>query len=187
MAKKSNTIKLGRQKTVFSGQIFSIKQRTVMFADGKKGIYEFCERPDSVSVLALNKKNELLLINEYRFGYQRNVWFLPGGRVDEDGDTPRRAATRELRQEGGYRAKKMKLFRRGNPSNTLLWKIHIFMAKNLLSDPLPLDRGEHIEATKFVPLARAAQMAIDGTIENEFISYNILRFEYLFRQGKIKW
>ena len=180
-------LKLGSVKKVFQGKIFNIKQREVTFSDGKKDIYEFCERPASVSILALNEKNELLLINEYRFGYKKNVWFLPGGRVDELGDTPRKAAMRELRQEGGYRAKKMKQIRKSSPSNTLLWDIYIFVAKDLVIDPLPLDRGEEINDKKFVPLKKAVQMAKDGTIENEFISYSIIRFEYMLRKGEFKW
>ncbi|MBD3311338.1 MAG: NUDIX domain-containing protein [Candidatus Magasanikbacteria bacterium] len=179
-------IKLGPIKTKHEGKIFSIKQREVFFPDGEKDTYEFCERPASVSVLALNEKKELLLINEYRFGYRRNVWFLPGGRMDEPGDTPRKAAMRELQQEGGFKAKKLKQIRKNSPSNTLMWDIYIFVATDLVHDPLPLDKGEEVSEIKFVPLKKAAQMAVDGTIENEFISYNIIRFEYMLRKGEFK-
>src|SRR3989338_6885305 len=106
--KKSERPVFGPITTVFKGSIFTIKRQPVTFPDGHTTEYEYCERPASVSILAFNDKNELLMIKEYRHGYKKNVWFLPSGRMDHVGDTPKRAAIRELREEGGYRPKKIK-------------------------------------------------------------------------------
>lgn len=179
-------IKFGRAKVVFRGKIFSILQQPVVLPNGERAWFEYCRRPASVSVLAFNNKNELLLIKEWRAGYKRNVWFLPSGRADHKGDTPKRAAGRELREETGYRAKFLRLVHKKSPSNTLLWDIFLFAAKNLTWDPLPKDPGEHISA-HFVPLKTAVRMALDGTIDNEFISYNIIRFNEILKRKEFKW
>lgn len=179
-------IKFGKLKTVFRGKVFSIKQCDVILPDGAKTVFEYCERPASVSTLAFNEKNELLMIKERRAGYDHNVWFLPGGRMDHRGDTPLEAARRELREETGYNAKKMKLIQKKSPASTLIWDIYLFAAKNLTWDPLPKDLSEVTEPV-FVPFKKAVQMALDGTIENEFISYNIIRFNELLKNGKFKW
>ncbi|MBU0546509.1 NUDIX hydrolase, partial [Patescibacteria group bacterium] len=149
-------------------------------------IFEYCERFPSVSVLAFNDKGELLMIKEYRHGYKKNVWFLPGGRVDKLGDTPRKAIIREMREESGYRAKKLELLFTKSPSNTLLWDIYVFVAKDLVYDPLPQEDGEDSKAV-FVPFEKAVQMALDGTIDNEFISYNIIRLNYMLEHEELKW
>lgn len=179
-------LKLGKIREVYKGKIFNIKERSVTYSDGCTDIFEFCERPPSVSILAFNEKGQLLMIREYRHGYQDNVWFLPGGRMDEDGDTPEIAAIRELREEAGYRPQTIKLIKKKSPSNTLLWDIFIFAAKDLVHDPLPHDKGEVIEPV-FVPFEKAVQMAHDGTIDNEFISYNIIRFNYMLKHGEFEW
>ncbi|MBU0596795.1 NUDIX hydrolase [Patescibacteria group bacterium] len=179
-------IKLGKAKTIYTGKIFTIKERDVKFSDGSTGVYEFCDRPDSVSVLAFNNKNELLMIKERRVGYNHNVWFLPGGRIDQAGDTPQKAIVREMREEAGYRPGTLKLIHKKSPSSTLLWNIYIFVAKDLVHDPLPLEKGEYTEPY-FVPMKKALQMALDGSIENEFISYNIIRFDYMQKNGQFKW
>jgi len=179
-------LKLGPEKTVYKGEIFTIKQRLVTHSDGKTEQYEYCERPASVSILAFNTKGELLMIKERRRGFKHNVWFLPGGRVDATDKNPRQAAQREFREETGFRAKKLKLLHKKTPSNTLLWDIYIYLAKDLVMDPLSKDPGEEIE-TIFVPFSKAVQMAKDGTIDNEFISYNILRLDYLKKHKKINW
>jgi 8-oxo-dGTP pyrophosphatase MutT (NUDIX family) len=176
----------GPMKTVFSGNIFHIKRRPVTFPDGTSMEYEYCERPASVSILAFSDKNELLMIKEYRHGYRKDVWFLPSGRVDHPGDTPRKAAIRELREEGGYRPKTIQLIHKKSPSNTLLWDIYIFAAKDLVLDPLPGDKEEQIEPV-FVPFKKAVQMAKDGTILDEFISYNIIRFDHMMKHGQFRF
>lgn len=185
-AAPTNMPKLGPEKIVYTGNIFTIKQREVTFDSGQKQIYEYCERPPSVSVLAFNKQGKLLMIKEKRRGYKKNVWFLPGGRADKKEETTRKAAQRELREETGYRAKKMKLLHKKTPSNTLLWDIYIYVAKDLVLDPLPQDLGEEIEPI-FVSFKKAVQMAKDGTIDNEFISYNIIRLDYMIKHKQFIW
>lgn len=179
-------IALGPMETVYKGDIFTIFHRNITLPDGKTLVYEYCERPTSVSVLAFNEKNELLLIREHRHGYKKNVWFLPSGRADHPNDTPRKAAIRELREEGGYRPKTIKFIHKKSPSSTLLWDIYLFAAKDLVYDPLPHDPEEKM-SVHFVPLEKAVLMALDGTVDNEFISYNIIRFDYMLRHGQFTW
>lgn len=180
-------IKLGELKTDYTGKIFKIKHREVYFPDGEKDTYEYCERVASVSVLAFNEKNEILMIKERRHGYKKNVWFLPGGRADQTGETSKKAALREMVEEAGYTAKKIKLIHKKSPSNTLIWDIYIYAARDLQYVGNKPERGEFIVDVKFIPFPKVVKMALDGTIENEFISYNIIRFDYMLKHGEFKW
>ena len=171
---------------MYRGRIFSIKERDVEFSSGKKTVFEYCVRPASVSVLAFNDHGDILLIKEQRHRSKHPVWFLPGGRMDKKGDTPKKAAMRELREETGYAAKTMKRIHQKSPSNTLLWDVFVFAAKNIYPSPLPQEDGE-ITEPHFVPFHQAVEMALDGTIENEFISYNIIRFAELVKRGEFRW
>ncbi len=184
--KKITLKKAGPVRTMYRGKIFSIKERDITFSDGSKKVYEYCERPDSVSVLAFNDKGELLLIKERRQYNKPPVWFLPGGRIDKKGDTPKKAAVRELREETGYSAKTLKLAHKKTPSQTLLWDIYIFAAKNLEYKPLPNEVGEDT-VPHFVPFQEAVTMALNGTIENEFVAYNIIRFSEMVKHGEFSW
>lgn len=179
-------IKFGVRKTVFRGKIFSIQRQAVTLPNGERTFFEYCQRPPSVSVLAFDARGWLLLIKEWRVGYKKNIWFLPGGRADQPGDSPKKAAQRELREETGYGAKILKLVHKKSPSNTLIWNIYLYAAKNLIWKPLPKDPGEHISA-HFVPLKKAVRMALDGTIENEFIAYNIIRFNEMLKRKEFNW
>jgi len=108
-------------------------------------------------------------------------------REREPGDTPRKAALREMAEEAGYTAKKIKLIHKKSPSNTLLWDIYIYAAKNLKYVGAKPERGEMITDVKFIPFAKTVEMALDGTIENEFISYNIIRFGQMLKNKEFKW
>lgn len=179
-------IKRGPLLTTYKGRIFTITEQDVELPNGEKTVFEYCERPASVSIVAFNEKGELLLIREWRDGYGKHVWFLPSGRVDHPGDTPKKAAIRELREETGYRPKRIKLLHKRTAGPTLHWNIYIYVAKDLVIDPLPCDSGERI-VPHFVPFKKAVQMALDGTIENEYIAYTIIRLNYMIKNGEFIW
>jgi 8-oxo-dGTP pyrophosphatase MutT (NUDIX family) len=177
--------RLGPMKQVYKGLIFNILQRDVFFRNGQKKLFEYCVRPDSVTVLPFDSKGRLLLIKEYRHGFKKNVWFLPAGRIDK-GESPFVAAKRELREETGFGARILKKVYQKSPSNTLIWNIHIYAAKDLF--PAPLD-GDEDFPIKVVPMlfAKALKMALDGTIQNEFIAFHIIKFNYMLKHGQFKW
>ena len=59
------------------------------------------EYADEIMVLALTKKQEVVLTKQYRHGVQDTIMELPGGSVDQD-ESPLEAAKRELLEETGY-------------------------------------------------------------------------------------
>ena len=53
-----------------------------------------------VTVVAVTKQQEVILIRQYRHGAGRVIWEFPGGQV-EPGEEPLHAAQRELLEESG--------------------------------------------------------------------------------------
>lgn len=170
----------------YRGSIFSIYEQELTFPNGETKIFEYCKRPSSVSILAFDNRGQLLLIRERRAGYNHNVWFLPGGRVDKEGESPRLSAIRELQEEAGFKPKTIKLLYKKSPANTLQWDIYIYAAKDLVPSKI---KGDEEFPIQVVPtsLAKAVRMAKDGTIENEFIAYSIIRFNEMLKSGEFRW
>lgn len=179
-------VQRGPLREKYRGTIFTIYEQELTFPSGEKKMYEYCERPNSVSILAFDDQNRLILIRERRAGYKHNVWFLPGGRIDKKGESPRTAAIREMQEEAGFKPKTIKRLYKKSPSNTLKWDIYIFAAKDLVVSPMKGDEEFPIEVVP-TPLSKAVRMAKDGTIENEFIAYSIIRFNEMLKSGEFTW
>ena len=69
--------------------------------NGKTIYAQVLEYDDEVMVCALTKKQEVVLIKQYRHGIKQTIIELPGGSVDK-GESPLEAAKRELMEETGY-------------------------------------------------------------------------------------
>ncbi len=179
-------ITYGKLQKKYQGKIFTIFQRPVTLPNGTKEVFEYCERPASVNILAFNDKKELLLIRERRAGSGKLEWFLPVGQLDDRKEKPRSAALRELREETGYGAKKIKMLKKSVTSDKMMMNVYTFVATGLYSSPLPSDVGEHIIKREFFPLKKAVAMALNGTIANEFLAFLIVQIDFLIKRGKWK-
>lgn len=68
----------------------------------KNSDYYLVDQGKAVAVLALTKKNNILLVEQYRPGPNEVLLELPGGIINK-GESPTEAALRELTEETGYR------------------------------------------------------------------------------------
>jgi 8-oxo-dGTP pyrophosphatase MutT (NUDIX family) len=174
-------VKVGKYKTVFRGVTFEVKQAKAVFHSGKVKTFERAYRQPSVAVLAIDGKGRLLLNREYRTKYGGYRWRLFAGKVNK-GEKPIVAAQRELREEAGVRAKKLKLFHVADSGQSLEWKRYTYVATGLTPAPLKGDEDEDITVVP-ASLNDAMKMVRAGKLENEFLSYLIFR---LYNERK-KW
>ena len=68
----------------------------------------------------VNKRNEILLIQR-GYGKERGKWSLPGG-IQEEGDSLRRTAIKETREETGIRMESMRLYYKGRGNRLEVWR-----------------------------------------------------------------
>lgn len=118
-------------KVEFLGNLLTLK--TKIRADGKR--LEIVEKPNVVHVI-VEDGDEVLFVEQPRF--DGVTLELPAGHIDQ-GETPRLAAIREVREETGFRAKSVTpLFGKGKKTSTG-WTTEMgffFVAKDLVWDPL---------------------------------------------------
>jgi ADP-ribose pyrophosphatase len=58
----------------------------------------------SAVMMAVDEKKRMLLVRQFRLPAEKYLWELPAGRLDP-GETPLKAAKRELKEETGYKAR----------------------------------------------------------------------------------
>ena len=100
-----------------------------------------------VNVVALTKRQEVVLVREYRHGIQKTLLELPGGSTDPEDVSALAAAKRELLEETGYSSETFvetgRLYPNPATHNNLL---HCFLATNVEQVDKPkLESTEQID------------------------------------------
>lgn len=95
------------RRSVYSGRLLNLRIDTVELADGKEAQREVIEHPGAVAVVAITKDNELVLVRQYRQATGEILLEIPAGCVNK-GESGEDCARRELAEETGYHAKKVK-------------------------------------------------------------------------------
>ena len=92
---------------VFSTPWFSIVAKEIK---NTQSPYYIMDATDCVSIIAMSKDKQVLLVRQYRPTMDIETLELPSGHI-EPGETPVQAAHRELLEETGYIAENLELLR----------------------------------------------------------------------------
>ena len=86
---------------------------------------------EAVGVVATNDAGRVLMVQQWRHPVQQLVWSLPAGGM-ESGESPEQAIHRELREETGYEAARVRPLYRYHPNpGTANQVFHLFTADGL--------------------------------------------------------
>ncbi|MBI1999624.1 MAG: NUDIX hydrolase [candidate division NC10 bacterium] len=150
-------------RTLYQKAHVVVREDALELPDGRERAYPVLSLGASVGILPFPSKDRVILVRQFRHVPQEFSWEVPGGGI-LPGEAPEEAAQRELREEAGYRAGRLRRLGGFWPNNAYLDEIiHIFVADELAVDPLPVDQDEHLEARAF-PFDEALAMAQDDRI-----------------------
>lgn len=159
-------------ETVFEGGLLHVRRDRVRLPDGSESEREVVRHPGAAAVLPLFRiddspetRGSVLLLRQYRHAVRKRIWEVPAGTL-EAGESPRACAVRELREETGLEAERLRrlpaLFTSPGFTDE---RVHLFVASGLREGRASPERGELIE-TERLPLRRALEMAEEGEIED---------------------
>lgn len=135
-------------------------------------------------IMPITDNNEFIMIKEPRTPIGKNVLAFPAGMI-EDGEEPEKGAIRELEEETGYRAGKLKKLREVYPtigySNE---QTIIFLATELVKTQRHLDETEDIEVLK-IPIERVRKMLENGEIQTSGETVGLLYY-FMYEEELIK-
>jgi len=157
--------KLLKSKVLYQGKVFRLQRDTVMEPGGVRAERDVIVHPGSVVVLPIFNDGRVLLIRQYRHSVGEFLWELVAGRK-EPGETPVAGARRELIEETGYRARRMRKLMRVVPTpgfvNEWMW---IFAAEGLAAGAAQPEEDEKITPRIFT-LKQAESMIERGTLRD---------------------
>jgi ADP-ribose pyrophosphatase len=153
---------VGRRSVYQRGQVL-VREDEQELPDGRRQVYPVLQLGGSTGILPFLSPGEVLLVRQYRHLTADFCWEIPGGSL-LPGEAPEAGAQRELREETGYRADRLRRLGTYWPNNAYLDEvIHVFLAEELVADPLPADQDEQLERQVF-SFAEALAMARDDRI-----------------------
>lgn len=134
-------------ETVARTRLFHVEKLDLHFSNGTVAQYERLSSSSRGAVLIVPMLDEdtVLLIREYAAGVHRYELALPKGRIEHD-ESHLEAANRELQEEVGYAANKLRLLSSLTLAPGYFGHItHIILAEDLFEQRLAGDEPEEIE------------------------------------------
>ncbi|MFI6484632.1 NUDIX domain-containing protein [Nonomuraea sp. NPDC050663] len=156
-------------KEHFRGRVFGVRTDTVEMPGDDVADRDYIVHIGSVAVLALDDDDRVLMIRQYRHAAGHQLWELPAGLRDVEGEPLARTAARELAEEAGHQAATwytlVDLMSSPGMTNE---RIRVFLARDL--SPVEIDFVRTHEETdmpvEWIPLPDAVELALMGKIHN---------------------
>jgi ADP-ribose pyrophosphatase len=172
-----------KSEVLYKGKVFSLRRDTVIEPGGVQAERDIIVHPGSVVVLPIFKDGRLLLIRQYRHSVGEFLWELVAGRK-EPKESPLVAARRELVEETGYRAKRLRKLMRVVPTpgfvNEWMW---IFAAEGLTEGKAQPEEDEKITPRIFT-LKQAERMIERGTLRDAKSICGILYYSRFLKRTR---
>ena len=167
-----HAVTIQHQETVYSGAIWDIQRDTFTIETTDDLMTrDYLEHPGAVAIVALDDKQRVVMINQYRHPVRQSCWEIPAGLLDVPGETLLTTAKRELAEETDLTAKDWSVLIDHYPSaGSSTEAIRIYLAQDL--QPVPADQRHNRLAEEAhlvvqrVPLQNAVDAVMTGAIKN---------------------
>ncbi|MGD8618774.1 MAG: NUDIX hydrolase [Gammaproteobacteria bacterium] len=150
-------------KPVYQGKIVQLGIESITMPNGVSVELEIVRHPGGAAVVALDEREQVCLLRQYRHAAGGWLWELPAGKLE--GDEPAETtAKRELLEEAGLEATSWKKLGNIIPTPGICDEvIHLYLARQLTARAAQPEAHELFEI-HWVPFSAALGQVYDGTI-----------------------
>lgn len=147
----------------------------VLRPNGKQGVYGVVHpRTSAVGVVALDERDRMLLVGQYRYTLERYSWEIPEGGVPI-GESMLEGAKRELVEETGFRAERWSELLRFSLTNSTSDETGaLYLAKDLTAGEAHPEETEEL-AVRWVAFGEALAQVLTGELFDSMTQMGIMR------------
>lgn len=161
------------QQVLFEHPAIRVLIDTLGRGDETRPYFYITSPVDAVAILALDKSGQVVLTREYRHPVRRELYSLPGGRI-QPGEEPLAAAKRELAEETGYRAAHWQKLGYYYPyPGEMQAGTNVFFARDLTPGPQQLDPDEEL-AVQLVTTRALLADVLAGNYQDGGLQFGVL-------------
>ena len=181
-------MKKNKTSLKYQCKIFDVWEEDFDLPNGKTIRQNWINHNPTVAIVAINDKNELILIKQYRTAVKKNLLEIPAGSLNNLEEAPAVCAQRELAEETGFQAKTLiKLFEGYLLPGYCNEYMYFFLAKDLFSAPLTPDEDEFIETipttfSQVQELLKNGEIIDAKTVLGILLADNYIKQEPLFKK-----
>ena len=171
------SFELIEKQRLYEGKKISLEVHHLQDDEGHRARREVVVHPGAVVVLPFLSTDRIILIRNRRYAAGQILVELPAGTLNK-GEDPMNCAGRELQEETGYLAGRLKAIGAFYSSPGILSeKLYAFAAYDLQMTRPALEAGEDIELEPPVTLAEAVAMIGDGRIADGKTVATLMMYE----------
>lgn len=174
-------------RSVYRGYLWEVVVGTFRDPNGEEFTRDIVRSPGAVAVVPVlvedDGSHSVVLLRQYRAAFGREIVEVPAGMRDVVGEPPERTAQRELLEEAGYTAGRLRLLHRFYPSTGMTdSELHVYLATDLVAVGREHHGPEETHMEVFtVPLDRAVEMVVAGEIRDAKSTIGLLLADRLIR------
>jgi ADP-ribose pyrophosphatase len=154
-----------RSEYIYRGKVVTLRIDTMRLADGREAKREIVEHKGAVAIVPRLDADTILLIRQYREAVKEFLLEIPAGTL-EPGEEPDACAARELEEEIGYRAGRLRrLFSQYLAPGYSSEVLHVYLGEELAEGTVHPDDDESIEVVP-VRIDDVEPMILNGAIQD---------------------
>ncbi|HJC74672.1 MAG TPA: NUDIX hydrolase [Candidatus Mediterraneibacter faecavium] len=139
-------IKRLNRELKFKGKIIDFYQDTIEVDGDHTVVWDFIKHKGAAAVVPVTEDGKILMVRQYRNALDRYTLEIPAGALDAEDEPGLTCASRELKEETGYRSEDLEwLITLRTTVAFCNERIEVYVAKNLIPSKQHLDEDEFID------------------------------------------
>lgn len=180
--KAAGRVRLLSSEILCKARVFTVRHDRIIEPSGLDATRDIVVHPGSVVIIPVLEDGRIVLIRQFRYAAGQDLWELVAGHK-EPGEDPARGARRELLEETGYTAKRIRKLFDIFPSPGLLGeRMDIYLAEGLTKGRAKPEDDEKI-SQRIVTLGEAERWIRQAKICDAKTIAGLLYYAKFVRRG----
>lgn len=170
---------VGAREVPFRGKVWDVHRDTVELGAAGEVVRDYITHPGAVGIVALDERERVLLVRQYRHPVGGFLFEPPAGLRDVAGETLLEVGSRELTEETGYEAADWRTLVdvRMSPGASAE-RLRMFLAQGIR--PVAAGRPEDLHGEEvgmpiaWVPLAEVVRKVLAGDLHSPTLVHGVL-------------